>query len=900
MPVRDWSQFVRSRLSLPQLTPEREARIIREIAAQLEDFYREALAGGESDAEADAYARSQVGDWERMAQDLRKADHFHIKPRLERLSDAIEHIAEPKRGLPKMMADMLMDVRYGIRQMVKTPGFTLVAILTLAFGIGASTAIFSIVNGVMLRPLPYPEPDDIVVVSEVLKQYGRFSVAPANFLDWRQQNTVFERIAAFNGGTDSLVGSDGPERITMGNVSWDIFDVLRISPARGRTFRQEEDAPQKNFVIVMSHGMWQRRFGADPNIVGREITLGGTPVTVIGVMPPGFYFPNREVEFWRPIALNTAKPSRGGHFLATIARVKAGVSIEQANAEMKTIAERLAKQYPDTNRDESAVATVLRDLIVGPIRPMLLTLLAAVVVVVLIACANVANLLLVRASVREKEIAIRAAMGAGRRRLVMQMLAESVVLAIAGGGLGVLLAWAALTPIRTLSAGSIPRVADVALDPRVLMFALLVSIATGVVFGLAPAWQASRGALGTALKEGGRSSVTSAGRRVRNGLLVGEVALSIVLLVGATLLLRSFAKLTSVDPGFQADHVLTFRVGLPLKTYPEGRNHIAFFDRLLERLQNTPGVEASGMCQQIPLRGDYMLSFTIQGKPVEPGAEPSANYRAVSPGYFGALKIPLLRGRSFNEQDTDRSPLVAVVDQAFAARYFPNEDPIGRGIDIGNGTDGYAQIVGIVGDVRHDALDTSPRPTMYAVFKQDTFSQMAFMVRTRDDPSKFIGTARQIVRELDGSLPAFSLAPLTDAISESIAQRRFSMLLLTVFAFVALFLAAVGLYGVVAYTVSLRTQEIGVRMAVGAEPAHVLRLVIGGGMKLALAGVVIGLAAALALAQFVATLLFGVTPFDPVSYTVTSLVLLAVCVLACYVPARRAMAVDPLVALRQE
>jgi putative ABC transport system permease protein len=897
--VREWSAFVRSRLSLPQLTPEREARIVREIAAQLEDFYREALARGATDEQADAYACSQVRDWDRMAQELRRADRPNFRPRIERFTNAIEHIAVPNRGALKMFADIVTDVRYGTRQMVKTPGFTIVAILTLAFGIGASTAIFSIINGVMLRPLPYPAPEDLVIVSEVLPQYGRFSVAPANFLDWRQQNTVFERIATFGGGTDALVGSEGPERVTMTSVSWDIFELLRVSPALGRGFRAEEDVPKQNSVIVLSHGMWQRRFGADPNILGRTVTLSGSPATIVGVMPAGFYFPSRETEFWRPIALDPPKATRGGHFLAVIARVKSGVSLEQASAEMKTIAERLAKQYPKTNRDESAMTTRLHDLIVGPIRPMLFTLLAAVAVVVLIACANVANLLLVRASVREKEIAIRAAMGAGRRRLVMQMLAESLVLALAGGALGVLLAWASLTPIRTLSAGSIPRVADVTLDLRVLGFALIVCVATGILFGLAPAWQAARGTPGAALKEGGRSSGTSAARGVRNALLIVEVALSIVLLVGATLLLRSFAKLTSVDPGFRADHVLTFRVALPRTTYPEPHHHIAFFDRLLDKLHGTPGIEAAGMAQQIPLRGDYMLSFSIQGKPVEPGAEESANYRAVSPGYFDALRIPLLRGRAFGAQDTERSPLVAVVDQAFAARYFPNEDPIGRGIDIGNGTDGYCQIVGIIGDVRHDALDASPRPTMYVPFKQDTFGQMAFMVRTKDDPSKLTSVVRQSLRELDGGLPAFAIAPLTDALADSIAQRRFSMLLLAVFAFVALFLAAVGLYGLVSYTVSLRTQEIGVRVAIGAEPGHVLRLVIGGGMKLALVGVVIGIAAALAVARFVATMLFDVTPFDPTSYTVTAIVLLAVCALACYVPARRAMAVDPLVALRQ-
>ncbi len=897
--MRDWRAFVRSRLSLPELTPEREARITREIAAQLEDFYRDAIARGASDAEADAHACAQINDWDRMARDLRLADRPHVRPRIEQLTNALGDLAPPKRGVFQMMADMLTDMRYGIRQMVKAPGFTIVAILTVAFGIGATSAIFSVVNGVVLRPMPYPDPDTLVRVFEVVPQYGRFSVAPASFLDWRQQNDVFERIATYNTTSETFAGSEGPERITMAVVSWDLFEVLRVSPALGRGFRPDEDVPKQNSVVVLSHGMWQRAFGGDRSVLGRSVTLNGAPTTIVGVMPEGFYFPNRETEFWRPIAL-PAKASRGAHFLSVIARLKPGVSIPQAGAAIKAIAERLARQYPDSSRDESAEIIRLHDLIVGPIRPMLMTLFAAVGVVVLIACANVANLLLVRASVREKEIAIRAAMGAGRRRLVLQMLSESLVLSVVGGACGLLLAWLAITPIQTLSAGSIPRVADVTLDRNVLAFACLVSLATGILFGLAPAWQSSRAGLGAALKEGGRSSAPSGGRRVRNALLVIEVALSIVLLVGATLLLRSFAKVSGVDPGFTPENVLAFRVALPPPSYPEAHSHIAFFDRLLERLATTPGVDHAAMTHQLPLRGGYVLSFIIQGRSVLPGAEPSAHYRAVSPHYFETLKIPVLRGRTFAAQDTEKAPLVAVVDEGFARRYFPDVDPIGQGLDIGNGTDGYHRIVGLVGSVHHDGLEGAREPTMYVPFKQDTFGAMWLLVRTTGDPEHFVPTARQLVRELDGSLPAFAMSPLTSVLSETMAQRRFSMLLLTVFALVALFLAAVGLYGVVAYSVSLRTQEIGVRMAIGAEPGDVLRMVIGGGMKLAVLGVIVGIAGALVVARLVATMLFEVTPFDPASYGATAMVLLAVSLLACYVPARRARGVDPLVALRQE
>jgi putative ABC transport system permease protein len=843
----------------------------------------------------------QITDWDRLARDLRRADHPHARPRVERLATSFEHFSEPTPGVLKMLADMLTDTRYAIRQLITTPGFTVVAVLTLAFGIGATSAIFSVVNTVMLQPLPYPQPDGLVRIFERVPQYGRFSVAPANFLDWRRQSSVFERIAAYAGGTDTFIGSDGPERIPMASVSWDTFELLGVAPALGRSFRADEDLPKQNTVIVISHGMWQRRFGGDPGVLGRSVPLSGSPVTIIGVMPPDFYFPSRDPEFWRPIAFDPASATRGGHFIGVIARLKPGVTVDQAGVEMRTIAERLAVQHPDSSANESAETIALHDLIVGPVRPMLLTLLAAVGVIVLIACANVANLLLVRASVREKEIAIRSALGAGRRRLVMQMLVESLVLALGGGALGVLLAYLAIGPIQTLSAGSIPRASELALDRTVLAFAVLVSLATGVIFGLVPAWQASRAGLGTVLKEGGRSSSTSGGRWVRSTLLVAEVALSIVLLVGASLLLRSFAKLTSVDPGFTPDRVLAFRVALPLTAYPEDHVRVAFYDRLIEKLGSLPGVETAGMVQQLPMRGGYVLSFEIQGRPpARPGEELSANHRVVSPGYFRALGIPQLRGRALSDRDTSKAPMVAVVDQAFVQRHFPDEDPIGRGIDIGNGTDGFYEIVGVVGDVHYSGLDAAAAPTMYVPFQQDVFSSMWMVVATRGEPAQMTGAVRQTVRGLDGSLPAFSIAPLADVVSESVAQRRFSMLLLGLFALVALFLAAVGLYGVVAYTVNQRTQEIGLRMAIGAKPGDVLRMVIGGGMKLAAIGVVIGIGGALALAGLVASMLYGVTPFDPASYAATAAVLLAVAALACWIPARRAMRVDPLVALRQE
>jgi putative ABC transport system permease protein len=906
--MRDWTAFVRSRLKLPDLAPERESRIVRELAAQLEDFYREALARGADEEAADAYTCEQIHDWERMAQDVWLADRRHakprfdraIEPRLERLTAAASGSQQRRGGGLLVLSNMIRDIRFGARQLVRTPGFTIVAILTLALGIGVTSAIFTVVNAVLLRPLPYPDAQSIVRVNEIVPQYGPFSVAPANFLDWRQQNTVFERIGALNSTGATLIGKDGPQRIAGALVSWNMFELVGVAPMLGRSFRAEEDAPGKDSVIVVSHGMWQRRFNGDPNILGQSVTLNSSPVTIVGVMPAGFTL-GGETEFWRPLALNPANAGRGGHFLAVLARLKPGISIERAEAEMKSIAERLATQYPQTNASESAQVVGLQESIIAGVRPALLTLLAAVVVVILIACANVANLLLVRATVRGKEIAVRSALGASRGRIIVQMVSESLVLAVCGGALGLFFAYWTIRPIQTLSAGSIPRASTISMDMNVLLFAVAVSIATGILFGLAPAWQASRTTIGAVLKEGGRTSTSASARWIRNALLVGEVAMSIVLLVGAALLLRSFSHLVAVDPGFKPEHVLAFRVALPNSTYPDRARRIPFFETLMEKLEALPDVASAATVQTMMLRGDYVLSVTIQGRPQpKPNEEPSANYRSISPHYFQTMGIPLLRGRFFSAQDREKSPLVAIVDQAFVDRHFPTENPIGQRIDIGNGSDGFCEIVGVVGSVRQNTLEATPTPTMYAPSSQDVFGGVWVVVRTKGDPTSLSAAVRQTVRDIDNDLPAFAMTPLTTVVEESVAQRRFSMLLLSAFAGIALFLAAVGLYGVVAYTVSQRTQEIGLRVAIGAQPRDVLRMVVGGGMKLALAGVAIGIVCALGLANVVATMLFQVTPFDPVSYSATSIVLLIVAALACYFPARRATRVDPIVALRQE
>lgn len=897
--MRDWAAFVRAQLPPTSLTPEREVRIVRELAVQVEDFYREALARGLSDADADAYARAQITDWKRMARDVERADSASRQARTERMANALDARGGRAGGLFQMFAHVIRDIRYGVRQLVRAPGFSLVAVLTLALGIGAASAIFSVINGVLLRPLPFAEPDRLVRVHEIVPQYGRFSVAPANVLDWRAQATAFERMAAYNSSSGTFAWADGPERVQGSAVSWDLFDLLHVSPAIGGTFNAAQDTPGNNNVILISNALWQRRFNSDAGVVGKSVTLSGTPVTILGVMPAGFYFPSRTAEFWRPLALNPANASRGAHFLGVVARRKPGITVERAGTEMKMIAERLATQYPDASAQESAQVVPLLEQMVGAIRPALVTLMAAVGVLVLIACANVANLLLVRASVRGREVAIRTALGAGRGRLIVQMLSESVVLAVVSGAIGLGLAYLSIPAIQTLSAGSIPRVADVSIDSTVIFFSLGASVLTGIIFGLVPALQLSSGGTALVMKDGGRSAVGSSGRWVRSGLLVAEVALSLMLLVGATLLLRSFARLTHVDPGFKADGVLAFQVSLPQSSYADAAKQLAFVDTLTGRLAASPGVRSVAAAQTLPLRGDYVLSTVIHGAPTpRPGDEPSSNYRAITPGYFDALRIPLKRGRAFSSQDLAKSAPVAIVDEAFVKRHYPDGNAIGKRIGIGNGTDN-AEIVGIVGSVSYNGLESTQNPTMYMPMTQDPFGTFWVMVSANGDPGALAPTVRQTLAALDPALPAYSVTTLPTVLEESVAQRRFAMLLIVLFGGVAVFLSAVGLYGVVSYTVSLRTREIGLRMAIGAQPGDVMRMIVGGGMKVALIGVALGIAGAIAASTLVKSLLFQVEPSDPASYAITSALLLVIALLACYFPARRAMKVDPMKALAE-
>ena len=898
--MRNWDAYVRERLPLSPPARTRASRVIREIAVQLEDCYRDAVARGLSPEDADREACRQVTDWDRLARDLGRADSRLAVSSLESMTHRLDEAALERNGRWALVSGFWQDIRSAWRQFVKRPGFALVATLTLALGIGANTAMFGVMRGVLLRPLPYPDPDRIVRVFEIVPQSGRFSVSPAAYFDWRDQNASFEAIAAYSSGGMTLSDGTTSERVNGAGVSAPLFDVLRVPPALGRSFTASEDLGPAR-VVIISHRLWQRRFAGDPDVLGRSLTINGSPVTVIGVMPEGFSFPSLEADLWTPLGVNPVGASRGGHYLSVIARLKDGQSVESAGTEMRGIAERLALEYPEMSAGESAGVIALHEDIVGGVRRPLLTLLVAVGLVVLIACGNVANLLLVRASTAGKDFAIRLALGARPHRVVRQMLTESLVLAFIGGLVGVGLAYLAMGPIRALAAGSVPRTDGIQVESSVLFFALGLSIVTGLVFGAAPAWQASRSNLTDALKDGGRSAVGGRGRRIRSALVVVEVALSLMLLVGASLLLRSFANLTAVDPGFDARGVLTFRVALPASPPNPDEHRRTYYGTLLERLAALPDARAVGMTQSLPLQGRYVLSVTFQGRPDPlPAERPSANYRAISPGYFDALNVPLSRGRVFSERDTATAPLVAIIDETFARRHFPNEDPIGRGLDIGNGTDGFVEIVGIVADVRHEGLELTTEPTMYVPFAQDPFGTMAVVIRSDREPLALAPAVRTIMQDVNRGVPPFAIAALADVVDGSMASRRFSTLLLGSFAGIALFLAAVGLYGVLSYAVTQRTQEIGVRLAIGAAPPQLLRMVVGDGLKLTLAGIALGLAGALALSRLVTSLLFDVTPFDPVSYVLPAVILLAVSVLACHIPARRAMRVDPILALRSE
>jgi len=801
------------------------------------------------------------------------------------------------------METLFRDIRYGARSLMKRPGFTAVALIALALGIGANTAIFSLVNAVLVRPLPFAEPDRLVWAwGNVRTGSNRASVSPPDFLDYRQQNTTFEEFAAsFSMPVPlNLTGSGEPERLTAAAVTGNYFQALGVEPLLGRTFLLDNEKPGNDQVAILSYALWQKRFGGDRSVVNRTIVLDGRTCLITGVMPQDFNFP-QSAELWVPINFEIAAgmKQRGAHFMRPIGKLKQGVTLAQAQADTDAVARRLEEQYPDTNRGWNLRLESLRERLVGSTRPTLFILFGAVGFALLIACANVANLLLVRAAGRQKEIALRSALGAGRFRIVRQMITESVLLALIGGALGTLLAVWGTELLVKLSESNLPPTAQVRIDATVLAFTLLMSVFTGVLFGLAPALRTMNLNLIESLKEGVRSGAEGGRNRTRSVLVALESAFAVVLLIGAGLLVRSLIELQNVTPGFDPQNVLTMRVDLPRGKYSTPEKNGSFFTEIERRIGSLAGVEDVGLISELPLSGQRNdILFAVEGRPpVSSDQLFGADYRRVNQNYFNAMRIPLLRGRNFTEQEVRESAKVVIISDLLARQVFPNEEPIGKRLIVVIDKQPF-EIIGIGGDIRDRALEINPFPAMYLPSNQNGW--MNVVVRTQGDPASFAGAVRKEVHAIDPDQPVAAVRTMNEWMDTSVSGPRYRTALLALFAFVALVLASTGIYGVMSYSVSQRTHEIGVRMALGARRSDVMKLVVLQGMTLVVIGVGLGLLGAIALTRVMSTLLFGVTARDPLTFAAVGALLVVVAFVACYLPARRATKIEPLVALRYE
>lgn len=813
------------------------------------------------------------------------------------------------------MDTLLQDIRYALRKLLRAPGFALVAVATLALAIGATTAVFSIVNGVLLEPLPFRDPSRLVSVSSVDRGGKSVYMSPLDYIDYRDGSRSFESMAHYSDASVNLTGSGvQPLRLSEARVGAEFFEVLGVRPQLGRFFAANEDAGDAPRVAVISDALWRSRFGADPGVVGRSVSLDDVQYTVVGVAEAGLRFPSRP-DVWVPYAFQNYEldpESRGAHSLSGIARVKPGVPVASASAELAGIAKRLEAKFPDSNTGFGAGAIPLRDHLVGDVRPALLAMLGAVGLVLLIACANVANLLLVRAAAREPEIAVRTALGAGSGRIVRQLVTESVLLAVAGAALGVVLASWTVSAVVAFGPRGLPRLDEVSVDGRVLAFAAVTALLTGVLFGLAPAVQVARGNTGQTLRDGPRGSSRGGAQRTRNALVIAEMALAVVLLVGAGLLIRSFIRLVSVNPGFRTEQLVTFDLTLPEAKYPFDRQRLAFTTELKDRLRELPGAREVAVSFGRPLRQMGIITlFEVEGRPAStPDNRSISAVLPASAEYFGALGIPLVRGRLYTTTDDRRdAPPVVLISQELARRYFAAEDPIGKRITLGMSHDSAGpgtqviaggEIVGIVGDVKQSGLDDDARAMVYIPFAHAPFDHVSVLVRSSADPRLVESAIRSRVRELDPDLPIFGLATMKQVVSDSVSQPRFYLYLLTAFAGVALLLAALGVYGVTSYAVSQRTRELGIRIALGATERRVVRLVVSSGFFLALAGVLTGLVAAFFFTRLLRTLLFGIPSTDPLTFAAVALLLIVAATLAALVPARRAASVNPVIAMRAE
>ncbi|HEV3469892.1 MAG TPA: ABC transporter permease [Pyrinomonadaceae bacterium] len=866
---------------------EMERELDEELRYHLEREVERNLRGGMSPEEARYAALRAFGGVEQAKEQCREA-----------------------RGV-SLIEDFRQDVRFGLRMLGKRPVFTAVALLTLSLGIGANTAIFSVVNAVLLRPLPYEDSERIVRVWNTFAPRGltQLPISEPEFVEFRDQSKSFEHVAAYVTGALTLTGAGEPERVVATESSAALFPVLRVRPELGRTFSAEEEQAGRPEVIVVSHRLWQRRFGADPGLIGKTLALNGRGRTVVGIMPPGFNYPTGDVDLWAPLTIEPASTNLGVHYLDVIARLKPGVTPGQAQAEMGAVFDGLMRKYPEYYKDAAGAGVSLVPLheqVVGDVRPALLVLLGGVGFMLLIACANVANLLLARAAARKKEIATRTAFGASRLRIVRQLLTESLVLFVLGGALGLLLALWGVHLLVGASPVEIPRMSEVGIDGRVLLFTTLTSLLAGTFFGLAPALQASKPDLNEALKEGGRAGAGGRGQsRTRDLLVVSELALSVVLLVGAGLMVRSFLRLLEVRLGFDPDNVLTMQLSLPHSRYPESHQVVGFYRQLLERVGGLPGVQAAAAVSQMPV-GEVRMnaSFEAEGRAFE-AASAIADFNRVTPDYFRAMSLPLVRGRPLAEADTEGLPAAVVINQTMARKFWPGEDPTGKRIRL-RADAPWLTVVGVAADTKNRGLGAETKPEMYFPHSEQSFglgppsSAMTLVVRSANDPRQVVSAIRAEVRAMDRDLPVYRVQTMGEVVAASISRTRFTMLLLALFAGLALLLASVGVYGVMSYGVGQRTHEIGVRKALGAQPRDITGLFVRQGFVLALAGVGLGLLGALALTRAMRGLLYGVTASDPLTFMSVPLLLMATALLACYLPARRATRVDPMTALRYE
>jgi putative ABC transport system permease protein len=886
-----WFRILRDRLRAMKQREEVINDIDREMRAHVELQVEANIRAGMSPTEAREKAMRSFGNVNR----------------------AVDAAYDVKGG--GLFETLAQDIRYGLRMLAKHKAFTSIAVITLALGIGANTAIFSVVNELLLRPLPYRDAERIVMLWEVSPGGRRQNTTSrTNFRAWRDQSTSYEHMAAFSDQRLNLTGDGDPEELSVQLATPEIFKVLGVDPILGRTLLPEDAEEGKPPVAVLSYALWQRRFGGQAGVIGQPITLNGIKFSVAGVMPPNFQFhikhrsgTGRPAELWSvlPMTMATTANQRG-RFLSVVARLKPGVSVDQAAVELRTIEARLSDEAPQYNKNFSAEALPLREQFFGNVRRPLWLMLGAVGFVLLIACANVANLLLSLATTREKEIAVRAALGARRSRIVRQLLTESLLLALFGSLLGLGIAWLGIKALVLISPRDLVSLQTVGLNVTVLLWTLGVSVLTGIIFGLAPALHISRLNLNDSLKEGGKSESgqASGSRRLRNALVVSEIALAVVLLASAGLLIKSFMRLQQVDRGFNTDNILTMVIRLPDAKYPEDAQLVTFFDQALERVRQLPNVRSAGMINFLPLYGGLgsNTAFKIEGRPEPPpGQLPGTDVRVADAGYFASMGVPLLRGRNFSDAELREPKKVILINEALARKHFPNEDPIGRRLDVAMFENPFwAEIVGVVGNVRYDSLIDESPPAVYFPHPDLAYPFMTLVIRSDVEPTALAPSIQREIRALDPNQPVSDVRTMDQVMTEWVARSRFNTLLLGLFAALATLLSAVGIFGVMNYSVALRTREIGLRLAVGAQPRQVLMLILKQGLVLTIVGVVLGLAAAFALTRLLAGLLFGVGAVDPTTFTTISLLLVIVSLLACYLPARRAMRIDPLRALRYE